>query len=233
MPLKVESSGFRNSVSRLGRSLKTTRALSVKTQTYCARTLLSLSAARQPWYIFVCKRMLYLPSASWFEHGGHTVAGLGERISGASMCKRKSVGCECRGEGASRAGGGEYEEESNVFRGVVDLYIEKEWSWQTFFRKMFRLRGDRFSIVLIPKTKDDVKYRRCRCPKWIDGYVDRKRARHQLQESTPLPAAMRAWLTPPIARSLWRTRPTHTETIASKTPIPHVSKFVRDVGNRG
>jgi hypothetical protein len=31
----------------------------------------------------------------------------------------------------------------------------------------------------------------------------------------------------------WRTRPTHTETIARKTPIPHVSKFVRDVGNRG
>jgi hypothetical protein len=37
--------------------------------------------------------------------------------------------------------------------------------------------------------KDDVKYRRCRCPKWIDGYVDGKRAPHQLrdqlQESTP------------------------------------------------
>jgi Cu/Ag efflux pump CusA len=65
-----------------------------------------------------------------------------------------------------------------------------------------------------------LKYRRCRCPKWIDGYVDGKRARHQLQESTPLPAAMRAWLTPPITRSLWRTRPTHTETIARKTPIP-------------
>jgi hypothetical protein len=31
---------------------------------------------------------------------------------------------------------------------------------------------------------------------------------------------MRAWLTPPITRSLWRTRPTHTETIARKTPIP-------------
>src|SRR5246127_953744 len=43
---------------------------------------------------------------------------------------------------------------------------------------------------------------------------------HQLQESTPLPAAMRAWPTPPITRSLWRTRPTHTETIARKTPIP-------------
>jgi hypothetical protein len=28
------------------------------------------------------------------------------------------------------------------------------------------------------KDKDDVKYRRCRCPKWIDGYVDGKRARH-------------------------------------------------------
>ena len=69
------------------------------------------------------------------------------------MCKRKSVGCECRREGASRAAGGEYEEESSVFRGVVDFCIEKEWSWQTFFRKMFRLRGDHFSIVLIPKTR--------------------------------------------------------------------------------
>ena len=75
-------------------------------------------------------------------------------------------------------------------------------------------------ILTKASEKDDVKYRRCRCPKWIDGYVDGKRARQQLQESTPLPAAMRAWLTPPITRSLWRTRPTHTETIARKTPIP-------------
>ena len=59
-----------------------------------------------------------------------------------------------------------------------------------------------------------------RCPKWIDGYVDGKRARHQLQESTPLPAAMRAWRTPPITRSLWRTGLSHTETMARKTPIP-------------
>jgi hypothetical protein len=35
VPLKVESSGFRNSVSRFWRSLKTTRALSVRTQTVC------------------------------------------------------------------------------------------------------------------------------------------------------------------------------------------------------
>ena len=25
--------------------------------------------------------------------------------------------------------------------------------------------------------KDEIKYRRCRCPKWIDGYVDGKRTR--------------------------------------------------------
>jgi len=31
--------------------------------------------------------------------------------------------------------------------------------------------------------KDDLKYRRCRCPKWIDGYVDGKRAR----QSAPNP----------------------------------------------
>jgi len=29
--------------------------------------------------------------------------------------------------------------------------------------------------------KDDPKYRRCRCPKWIDGYVDGKRARQSAQ----------------------------------------------------
>jgi len=29
--------------------------------------------------------------------------------------------------------------------------------------------------------KDDLKYRRCRCPKWIDGYVDGKRARQSAQ----------------------------------------------------
>ena len=28
--------------------------------------------------------------------------------------------------------------------------------------------------------RDDAKYRRCRCPKWIDGYVDNQRLR-QLQ----------------------------------------------------
>jgi hypothetical protein len=39
-----------------------------------------------------------------------------------------------------------------------------------------------------------------------------------------------AWLTPPITRSLWGTRPTHTETIARTNTDSHVSKFVRDVG---
>lgn len=29
--------------------------------------------------------------------------------------------------------------------------------------------------------RDDLKYRRCRCPKWIDGYVDGKRARQSAQ----------------------------------------------------
>lgn len=29
--------------------------------------------------------------------------------------------------------------------------------------------------------KDDPKYRRCRCPKWMDGYVDDKRARRSAQ----------------------------------------------------
>jgi integrase len=29
--------------------------------------------------------------------------------------------------------------------------------------------------------KDDLKYRRCRCPKWIDGYVDDKRLRQSAQ----------------------------------------------------
>src|ERR1700678_3573534 len=29
--------------------------------------------------------------------------------------------------------------------------------------------------------KGDLKYRRCRCPKWMDGYIDGKRARQSAQ----------------------------------------------------
>jgi hypothetical protein len=44
-------------------------------------------------------------------------------------------------------------------------------------------------------------------------------------------AFVAAW-TAGFVSSLWRTRPTHTETIARKNTDPHVSKFIRDVGNR-
>jgi hypothetical protein len=54
-----------------------------------------------------------------------------------------------------------------------------------FFNRLFRhLSPNSGSRRGEASEKDDVKYRRCRCPKWIDGYVDGKRARHQLQKST-------------------------------------------------
>jgi hypothetical protein len=47
-----------------------------------------------------------------------------------------------------------------------------------------------------------------------------------------VPAAMRAWLTPPIMRSLWRTQPTHTETL-KRSPEKHRSPRLKVRKRRG
>lgn len=51
--------------------------------------------------------------------------------------------------------------------------------------------------------KDEIKYRRCRCPKWIDGYVDGKRVRQSAKTRNWEQAERQArlWKMLPIPRS--------------------------------
>jgi len=51
--------------------------------------------------------------------------------------------------------------------------------------------------------KDEIKYRRCRCPKWIDGYLDGKRSDSppRLGAGNKRSARRDCWKKPPIQRS--------------------------------
>ena len=66
--------------------------------------------------------------------------------------------------------------------------------------------------------KDDPKYRRCRCPKWIDGYVDSKRARQSAQTRSWEQAELKARLIEEAADPAKQCQPIPT-TIAKAVEI--------------